>query len=190
MSERSGTQGKHGARESKSLSHETVQLLKTQDAGYLRVVGEKVRRQLDQSLQEARLQDSMKDVEEGNGDGKKVVFVDSVEDQRERALGIDEVSEEDEDEAEEVVEGRKGGKQLSKKEIEAEKRARKEIQAAKKLKSRAAEARAKKLEALKLQHENLTAAERELSLQRGKMARSVGGVNKYGVKWKVRERKK
>ncbi|RJE17430.1 hypothetical protein PHISCL_10232, partial [Aspergillus sclerotialis] len=44
MSESSRTKGKHGARDSaaaRGLSHEAIKLLKTQDAGYLRTVGEK-----------------------------------------------------------------------------------------------------------------------------------------------------
>jgi len=38
--------------------------------------------------------------------------------------------------------------------------------------------------------ETLTEAEEALDLQRAKMSNSVGGVNKQGIKFKVRERKK
>jgi Utp11 protein len=48
----------------------------------------------------------------------------------------------------------------------------------------------KRLEALITREKELVLAERELELQRGKMSNSVGGVNKKGVKFKARERKR
>ncbi|KAK2743773.1 hypothetical protein FQN57_004710 [Myotisia sp. PD_48] len=196
MSERSQTHGKHGTRESKALSHATVQLLKTQDAGYLRTVGERVRRQLDKAKDEVNLQQALKGMRMGTAGGSKTVFVDSVEEQQKLARGGEEQEEDNETEPETEPEQRKKleseGKQrkMSKKELEAEKQARREIAAAKQLKRRAAESRLKKLQMLKEQHQDIVAAEQELDLQRAKMARVVGGVNKDGVKWKVRERKK
>lgn len=64
MSSHSRTQGKHGAasRDSataRGLSHEAIKLLKTQDAGYLRTVGEKVRREMEKVEQEVKLQEGM-----------------------------------------------------------------------------------------------------------------------------------
>ncbi|EFQ98510.1 U3 small nucleolar RNA-associated protein 11 [Nannizzia gypsea CBS 118893] len=192
MSERSKTHGKHGARESKSLSHATVSLLKTQDAGYLRVVGERVRRQLAQTEEEADLQKGIQKAETLGG--KKVIFVDSVEEQQQEKAHRDEQEddEEEEDASRELTadELKQMAKTMSKKQLEAEKRVRKELFVARRLKEKAVEARLKKLETLKQQHADISAAEEELALQRAKMARSVGGVNKNGVKWKVRERKK
>ena len=52
------------------------------------------------------------------------------------------------------------------------------------------DARKSKLTALKAREKNLVEAENELDLQRAKMSNSVGGTNKAGAKWKVRERKK
>ncbi|KAK2809269.1 hypothetical protein FQN50_003910 [Emmonsiellopsis sp. PD_5] len=218
MSDGSKRQGKHGARDSQAtqLSHDAVKLLKTQDAGYLRVVGEKVRRQLEGVEMEDRLQRGMRgvlgEVVEGEGGseedddydgigrglgmglGKKVVFAESVEEQRRLGEGVDGDDEEDMESGsgEEMSFGEKQAKrgQRSKKQIEAEERARKELIQARRLKKRAAEVRSKKIEALRIQHKELLAAEQELDRQRGKMEHSVGGVNKFGVKWKVRERKK
>lgn len=59
-----------------------------------------------------------------------------------------------------------------------------------KLRKRAQARRLSRLELLKAREKELLAAERELELQRAKMSNSVGGVNKAGFKWKVRERKK
>ena len=47
-----------------------------------------------------------------------------------------------------------------------------------------------RLRALKKRESELVAAEEELELQRAKMNNTVGGVNKNGVKFKVRERKR
>ncbi|PGH06199.1 hypothetical protein AJ79_06587 [Helicocarpus griseus UAMH5409] len=201
MSDRSKKQGKHGAREAPDLSHEAIKLLKTQDAGYLRVMGEKVRRQLEAAEEELRLQEGISGMFEGveemdNGKGgRKVLFADSAEEQRrlreEQEDHMDEDDDDEEGETEELSFGEKQRQvQKSKKQIEAEERARKEMLAARKLKRRAAEVRNRKVEALRIQHKELVAAEQELDRQRGKMENSVGGVNKYGIKWKIRERKK
>ncbi|PGH04494.1 U3 small nucleolar RNA-associated protein 11 [Blastomyces parvus] len=198
MSEKSNKQGRHGARgsEASTLSHEAIKLLKTQDAGYLRVVGEKVRRQLEGVEQEVRLQDGMDGVLQGDT-GRKIVFADSLEEQRRLRIEREGVEDEDDDSdegqfgEEEVSFGEKEKQaKKSKKQVEAEERARREMLAARRLKKRAAEVRRKKVEALQLQHKELVAAEQELDRQRAKMENSVGGVNKYGLKWKVRERKK
>ncbi|KKZ61127.1 hypothetical protein EMCG_04272 [[Emmonsia] crescens] len=200
MSDKSKRQGRHGARGSEAaadLSHEAIKLLKTQDAGYLRVVGEKVRRQLEGVEQEARLQDGMRGVFEGSK-GRKIVFADSLEEQKRLLAVRGEKEEEEENDEEGVEEGepsfgekqKQTQAQKSKKQIEAEERAKKEMLAARRLKKRAAEVRRKKVEALRIQHKELVAAEQELDRQRAKMENSVGGVNKYGIKWKIRERKK
>jgi hypothetical protein len=50
--------------------------------------------------------------------------------------------------------------------------------------------RANKLELLKKRQKQIMAAADKLELQVAKMARTVGGVNKEGIKWKIMERKK
>lgn len=59
-----------------------------------------------------------------------------------------------------------------------------------KLRKRAQEGRLSRLKQLKIREKELLTAERELELQRARMSNSIGGVNKAGFKWKVRERKK
>jgi U3 small nucleolar RNA-associated protein 11 len=219
LSARNAQQGKHGAREGTSLSQDTVKLLKTQDAGYLRTVGERIRREMERLEKQVQLQDGMEKVlgngnrkrsseEEENGDGdedmfdtgikrRKLIFAETRADQKElgRELDEDDGSEEDEDEDNDEAFGTQlqkqpQQKQPTKTELEAQRKAFTQARAARKLKRRAAEARRNKLAALRKQYAEITTAERELDLQRAKMSNSVGGVNKKGVKWKIRERKR
>lgn len=190
MSDKSKTQGRHGERDTQTsqLSHEAVKLLKTQDAGYLRVVGERARRELEELERDVKLQEGMEDVAGKSSNtkkGGKVVFTETKDEQRQRAAGREDNTDEEDEEIE-----AKGAHKKSKKEIEAEKKAIVELRAARRLKKRAAEARRNKLEALQKRHQDILAAEQELGWQRARMENSVGGVNKNGVKWKIRERKK
>lgn len=234
MSAHSRAQGKHGAasRDSataRGLSHEAIKLLKTQDAGYLRTTGEKVRREMEKMEREVRLQEGMREVMgEGHGgkreqgrrqrqdedemmdigeDGfgfdfgdeekdakpRKLVFADDRQEQRElKKRKLDEEAEDghyDEDEDVDSLEQQQKQKK-SRKQLEAERQTFVEQRRARKIRKRATEARENKLKALKQQYTDISAAERELDWQRGRMDNSVGGTNKNGIKWKIRERKK
>jgi U3 small nucleolar RNA-associated protein 11 len=230
LSARSSKQGRHGARDTAPLSQEAVKLLKTQDAGYLRTVGERVRREMERLEKDVQLQESVEKVLGGGkrrpsnddddddemdevdeeGKPRKVIFADTREEQRK--LGLldeeededndseyedDETDEEDSFEQQQKKQNTQQQQQQpqqqppkSKKQLEAERQAFRELRAANRLKHRAAEVRRNRLNALKKQHAEITAAERELDWQRGKMEHSVGGVNKDGLKWKIRERKR
>ncbi|KAJ9248715.1 hypothetical protein DTO207G8_7199 [Paecilomyces variotii] len=219
LSDRAAKQGKHGARESgQSLSNEAAKLLKTQDAGYLRTVGERIRREMERLEQEVKMQDGIQEVlgegqttkrkdedeeddffdfdeeDEEDGKPKKVVFAESREEQRELGRELDqdsdEMDEDDDDSFGQLSKKSNQNQKKSKKQLEAEMQAFRELRAARKAKKRAAEARHNKLKALKKQYAEITAAERELEWQRGRMDNAVGGKNKNGVKWKIRERKK
>ena len=52
------------------------------------------------------------------------------------------------------------------------------------------EGKIRRYEALKSREQQLKLAEAELEMQRAKMSGNVGGVNKNGVKYKIRERKR
>ncbi|KAI1947185.1 hypothetical protein LOZ57_003423 [Ophidiomyces ophidiicola] len=208
MSSGSRTQGHHGARNNSqsSLSLETVKLLKTQDAGYLRVAGEKIRRQMEKVENDIRLQNGIKatldkhkrheEIDEDDEDtsdvcgvkkqGKRVVYVNSVDEQTQYINRVKEGSRNSTTTQKHPT----STQQPSKKQQDAQEKARREVDTAKRLRKRAALARLKKLEILKKQHQDFISAERGLELQRAKMENSVGGVNKYGIKWKVRERKR
>ncbi|KAL1993984.1 hypothetical protein VTN49DRAFT_2653 [Thermomyces lanuginosus] len=236
LSKSTGREGFHGAREHTHLSHETVKLLKTQDAGYLRVTAEKIRREMERLEEEVRLQDGLKEVfdrerrgssydEEDDDDddeemdededefsfggkkntpSRKIIFADDRDEQKKLAASGDESSSsEDDDEEmdenddsfgaqlkEKQQQQQQPNQPLTKKQLEALKQAEREKRLARRIKRRAADARRNRLAALKKQYEEITKAERELELQRARMAHAIGGVNKNGVKWKVRERKR
>jgi U3 small nucleolar RNA-associated protein 11 len=61
---------------------------------------------------------------------------------------------------------------------------------AQKLRRTERERRLKLLEAIKKRERELVVADNELELQRAKMTNSIGGTNKNGVKYKIRERKR
>lgn len=219
MSERSRKQGRHGARDSaaaRGLSHEAIKLLKTQDAGYLRTVGERVRRELEKVEQEVRLQEGMGEVlgEEAEGERseddeeefefgdeddrkkrRKLVFADDRQEQRKLrkqavrgdAEDNDMLDGEEDDSSEQT---QRHNQKVSRKQLEAKRQVLVEERRARKMRKRAAQARQNKLIALQKQHSDIVAAERELDWQRGKLDNSVGGTNKNGIKWKIRERKK
>lgn len=201
-------------RGNKALTQEAVKLLKTQDAGYLRTMAQKTREERERLeknylLGEGKgvrvLGQNAEDVA-----GEHLVFVESRAEQqgfdpedwfrtskmglgrtyhRPRTTGIDgskEIGGED---------GRQGSeaevaKFKPKRIMEAESQARKDEKALRRLHQRAEDARRHRLEAARARERDLMAAERELDLQRAKMSNSIGGVNRNGVKWKVKERKR
>ncbi|PYH45649.1 rRNA-processing protein UTP11 [Aspergillus saccharolyticus JOP 1030-1] len=229
----SSKQGKHSTTNRASaagLSHDAIKLLKTQDAGYLRVQGEKIRRQLERLEEEGRVQEGIKVAlgegdnstkqkkEGGGGDDdmdfdfdfgseeedddeaakpRKVVFAEDREEQkdlkREKLMQMEKESEseeEEEDEDDSFGQRKKQTQRKSRKQIEAERQALVEARRARKIRKRAVEARENKVKALQKQYKEITAAARELDWQRGRMDNVVGGTNKNGVKWKIRERKR
>ncbi|KAJ6104906.1 Small-subunit processome Utp11 [Penicillium sp. IBT 16267x] len=220
MGDQNQTQGKHGRggvgrASAAGLSHDAVKLLKTQDQGYLRTAGERIRRQIETLQRDIQLQDGMnvalgvktqekKEESEDDDDfdgfddlgdfafskpakpkSRKVVFADDRSEQRAMEKGSDKAEAKEESDDEEPRQT-----QLTPKEIAAKRQALVEARRARKLRKRAVEARQNKLAALQKQYEGIQAAEREVEWQRGKMSNSVGGTNKDGIKWKIRERKR
>lgn len=158
----------NGDRGNAVLTQEAVRLFKTQDLGYVRTVRNKTLKEV------GDLEMKVKGI---RAEGKKVVFVDDEAEQRRRLdeaedndLNMDEDDEDEEDEPKLSIE-EKNRRNLQRKETQ-------------KLENR--------LEAARERLKALTQAEEALDLQRAKMAKSptVGGVNKQGVKFKVRERKR
>jgi U3 small nucleolar RNA-associated protein 11 len=201
---------------SRGLNHDAIKLLKTQDAGYLRTVGERVRREMEKVKEEVRVQEGIRGVlgggesegdeeedDEDDWDGfgamekkpKKLVFADDRDSQKalKRTLQEEEDKEDEEDGDDSFgarVREQQKKKQKTRKELEAEKQALNDARRARKLKKRADETRKNKLKALEKQFADITAAERALDLQRAKMSNSIGGVNKNGMKFKIKERKR
>lgn len=170
---------KIGDRGNKALSVDAVRLLKTQDAGYLRVVAQKARKEVE-ALQRTFLVGRGEEAggvhvvgsQEVDGqkarsrtDGRHVVFVESREEQLEfLPPGRGRLEAKDGDETE-------GGTKHDRRTLE---------------KSSA------RLKACQARQRQIEAAARALELQRAKMAKtpSVGGINKWGVKWKARARRR
>jgi U3 small nucleolar RNA-associated protein 11 len=186
---RDGKTGLKKGEVGKKLSVEAVKLLKGQDAGYLGLVGGRVRREREKVEREVLGGEGW---EEG---GKRIVFVEGREGQRKYTDGLgregcgNEVKGE-EDETADGTEEPEARRQKSKKEIEAVKEKLREERAARKRRKRVKEARLVKLQLLRKREEDVKDAARELEWQRARMSNRVGGVNKHGVKWKIRERKK
>lgn len=221
MGDKNRTQGKHGrgagtARDSaaaQGLSHEAIKLLKTQDKGYLRTIGERLRREIERLERDVELQNGLKkSLGEKGGEAKdqsddedgsdnefddfdfgapvqpkpnRTVFADDR--QKQLAMKMQRIQKEaaSDEEDQPTSKAPKTPKQL-----EAERKALVEARRARKTRKRAIEARSNKLAALRKQHSEISAAEKELDLQRAKMGNSVGGTNKDGIKWKIRERKR
>ncbi|KAK5797666.1 hypothetical protein VI817_003957 [Penicillium citrinum] len=222
MGDRNNKQGRHGrgagaTRDSaaaRGLSHDAIKLLKTQDKGYLRTAGERIRREIERLEREVKLQDGMNEVlgtkhqekkrdevDDDEFDGfddlddfdfntppkkksRKVVFADDRGEQRtmkNKRVEDDDAMEEESEESS----VRKTPKQLT-----AERQAFVEARRARKVRKRAVEARENKLTALRKQFAEIQAAEQEIDWQRAKMDNLIGGTNKNGVKWKIRERKR
>ncbi|KAG9780836.1 hypothetical protein KCU88_g3620, partial [Aureobasidium melanogenum] len=207
--------GKHKAASTATapgpLSHDAVKLLKTQDAGYLRTVAARGRKEIEKLKQEV----GMDAVTVAGGDGvlgKRKVFDDGNEepgstrgkkrnsDGEVRVVGdtlvngtSGEVEQQHfgtEDENDVADHNPPSTKRKSKRALAAEQDAAARLRAERKKRRRLQEMRVAKLEALRQRQREILAAADELELQRAKMARTVGGVNKNGVKFKIRERKK
>jgi U3 small nucleolar RNA-associated protein 11 len=214
LSAGTATQGKHGRGvETNRLSHDAVKLLKTQDAGYLRTVAGKGRRELEKLEQVVGLEGALWS-EGRKPTGKKVVFVDGEGGDQEGPKGRkrkvaemngengsdgvhtetstkeNDISTTEETDDRNHSSAATPAKPMTTRALQAAQRAKLDLPAARRRRKRLGQLRAAKLEALKKRQKEVMAAIEQLELQRAKMSRTVGGVNKDGVKWKIRERKR
>jgi hypothetical protein len=194
-----------------ALSTDVVKLLKTQDAGYIRTmlqVTRKERQELEQRLV-LEEQGEVRALKDG-GKAKKAkhrVFVENEEEQEQfdpeawfgkgeeiSAKAEEEVEQQWEDEDEEAEsqdeDSARPKKKLSKKQLEAQELAARQKKKFDKTRLRSQSRTAYRLEMVKKKERELMTAEEELEKQRAKMSNSVGGINKNGVKFKIRERKR
>lgn len=201
-------------RGNEALSLDVVKLLKTQDAAYIRTMLQQVRRERQKLEERLVLEEqgevrALRDGEDGR-QGKHRVFVENEEEQEEfdpdewfgqgRAMpsaSRPEVPAEWEDEDSEVEEEEEEGeevrpqkKTLSARKLKEQEDKAKQLKKFEKTRSRAQSRTAFRLSMVKKKERELVAAEEELEKQRAKMNNSVGGVNKNGVKFKIRERKR
>lgn len=207
MSTRTKDGKKIGDQGNKVLSHDAVKLLKTQDAGYLRTVLQKTRKERERLEMEIQIdeRDGLRVLKSEEGTtGKHTVFVNSKDEQRtfdpEEWFGTDEAGLEkaynrsrrtsEAAPADEIkmMEGQSSPK--SQKQLDAERQALKDTRRELQKTIHSQEVKRNLLAAVKQRERDLVVAEEELELQRAKIAHSVGGVNKNGVKFKIRERKR
>ncbi|KAF1914456.1 small-subunit processome [Ampelomyces quisqualis] len=195
-------------RGNQTLSMDVVKLLKTQDAGYIRTMLQMVRKEREELEQRLIVEEGeVRALRDGDRtkQGKHRVYVDDQEQQRsfdadtwfgkgqnipDHAHAEDLAFEGYDDEEEEEEEVVTRPNMLSKKQIEAQEVARRKTRAFNKARDQAQSRTHYKLQVVKNRERELVAAEEELEAQRAKMNNTVGGVNKHGVKFKVRERKR
>ena len=206
------------------LSHEAAQLLKTQDAGYLRTMAQQTRRARERLEKGYVLNDVVGkkgvQVRDGgqqqqqSGSNKKVehiVFVGNKEEQKRNlsssggqmmlqqpslspktsqpASGA--VPRDDEElENSEAEEEAPAPERKPKRLLDAEAATLRQARIDRKRRKREREAQLSRLNALRSREKELLVAEQELAHQRAKMSNSIGGVNKAGVKFMIRERKR
>ena len=194
MSSRTKNGIKIGDRGNKALSQDVVRLLKTQDVGYIRTMLQKTRKERERLEMEVQLEKGgkfapLKDTggeddewEDDDVSTNKISFADSKADQS-RILQHD--ADESDDEAGPELE-----KKLSRKEAEAKRQEEIAKGRAQKKRARQQDVRRELLEAVRKRENDLMLAEQELDLQRAKMNNSVGGVNKNGLQFKIRQRKR
>ncbi|KAF2808197.1 putative U3 small nucleolar RNA-associated protein Utp11 [Mytilinidion resinicola] len=208
MSSKADNGRKLGDRGNKALSVDVVKLLKTQDIGYVRTMLQATRKEREKLEQEVVLgKNGVKTFNQvrAGKTGSHMVFVESAEEQKEfkpeewsgtSMEGLnkawnrprDFTMEQEQSDGEEL--GITSTAKLPKKQQEIEAAKRKEERSSKKKRERAQDSRMSRLEALKARERDLKSVEDELETQRAKMAGTIGGVNKNGVKFKVRERKR
>ena len=164
-------------RGNKSLSHTAVSLLKTQDAGYLRTMLQQTRKERERLEQEVvlgnselnALSSSVRTEDNEFVETRKILYVDSPRKQLPPLLE-DNISDMDD--------------------LNVNRDQLREQRSERNRKRRARAARVSKLIALKEREAAFVEAEQELELQRAKMGNNIGGINKNGVRWKVKGRKK
>lgn len=177
----------------RSLDQEVVRLMKTQDVGYLRTMLQRVRRERERVGREVVAGGVGVEVlpKAVVGGGRKVVFGEDGEvleamgergeedEERLDDMDLDDLAGLDGSEGEDEEESEEEDENLTPEEREARRKKRHLL-----------DVKRRKLEALKDQEEKLAAALDEVEEQRAKMNGSIGGVNKSGVKFKPRQRKR
>ncbi|KAH7112455.1 U3 snoRNP-associated protein-like protein Utp11 [Dendryphion nanum] len=179
-----------------SLNIDVAKLLKTQDANYIRTMLQMIRKEKEELEQRVMLSDKkIQTLGSKSKKAKHTAFVGDVDEQEDfdpeewSSAGKPQVIVPELEEDEEQDEASRP-KKLSKKQQDAQKLAEKEELSRESKRERTHERVLAHLKGLKTKEKDLMTAERELELQRAKMSGSIGGVNKSGVKYKIRERKR
>lgn len=169
-----------------SLTMDVVKLLKTQDAGYLQTVLQQTRKERERLERDALMADAAASLDGGldsKKNPKRKIFGEEAEETVELDGEQWDVVGPDSDMDEEMYSGsdseEEEGEELSKEEKQLRKK-----------KRHARQVMNRHLDMLRERENTLTTALERLQAQRAKMNNATGGVNKNGVKFKVRERKR
>lgn len=163
----------------KTLSNEVVKLMKTQDVGYLRTMlqqTKKERQRLEQDVISGNAGVNLG----GSKPGKKLVFDIENDNMPTPLSSKHQAAEANADDWFSEDENTDGEGDADLEDLSPEEQQKRRLQTS----------RQKKLDALRDREEDLSAALDEVETQRAKMNGSIGGVNKNGVKFKVRNRKR
>ncbi|KAF2661978.1 U3 snoRNP-associated protein-like protein Utp11 [Lophiostoma macrostomum CBS 122681] len=176
-----------------SLSQGVVKLLKTQDIGYIRTMLQMVRKERKEFEQCIIVEEEgVQAIKDGERERRldHTIFVDDEREQRKFRPGKSkkDAAATTESFEDEEIEGQP--RKASKKQQEALLRAEQEQRALLRKRERAHEKAISQLEGIKARERDLMIVEDELEKQRAKMNNTIGGTNKNGVKFKIRERKK
>jgi len=193
-------------RGNKALNSDVVKLLKTQDAGYVRTMLQRSRKER-QKLEEEMV---LMDVEGEDGTRLRTLKDVDGEDANSHTVFVDDETEQAEFDAEEWFDTDAVGVNNAHnrprrtpandapaptaakgpRELEKERLAKRNERIRLKKRQREQASQQIKLKLLRDREKDLATAEQELEVQRARMSNSAGGVNKAGVKFKVRERKR
>ena len=176
-----------------SLRHEAVKLLKTQDSGYLRTMIQENNRQIERREEIYSLGEKEKGLEATDqvivqDYGQKVVYVEDLQSQRDISNNSSTAhfkgSNLELEEPQDLLQPHQ-----SRRRLEKDIRRRKEEVQRRIMSKKEQRSQHMKLIALRRRGKELRDAEIELEAQRAKIRNVVGGVNKAGTKFKIRERK-
>lgn len=172
------------------LSLDVVKLLKTQDAGYLQTILQQTRREREKVQNELVLAATVIDPSHVNSNKK--TFDETISETKhdsDMRMGDDDDDEDDEEEEEifssDDEDSEPNNSKATNGPVETKEQIRRRRQ-----KRDAKQVLQGRLDALRGREKDLTTALAGLDSQRAKMSNTVGGVNKNGVKFKLRERKR
>lgn len=208
---RAGKHGQRGDPATARLSHRTIKLLKTQDAGYLRVVAGKARKEIQKAEEGLLVAEGGEVMRKESGVGKKMVFLDGAEEEAavrgggsyqqegypiSQPLNIIHSMIAATDPIHESTTQPKTQPPPQFQALNSRRphppttKSTRDLRIAQIERKRLAAKRARRLEALRAQQKQILAVADELDLQRARMANQIGGVSKDGVKWKMKKERK
>lgn len=192
-----------------TLSQDAVKLLKTQDAGYLKTTLQQTRSRLEKTEQQCHLLNDLVGVQllGGGNDaksGRHIIFAVDFNEQNTigstpREQNVSASNQGNLPQPSQLNDSDRGQRRrnsismdpclLAREEVNTSQSLKQE-RIARKFRRRQREGQESLLKALKDREKGLRATEQQLEHGRARMINSVGGINKAGIKWKIRERKR